>query len=83
MSKLTLEVKPGTTIQQAAIDAQSVADSIKRAVFFKFNSVECRALHGGNAELLADRCLRASRAHLLVDSSPSSPGAIIVYPDSD
>lgn len=81
--RVKLEIQPGTTIHQAAVDAQSVADGIQRAVFFDFNSVECRAIPGGNAELLADRCLRASRAHLLVDSSQSGAGAIIVYPDSD
>jgi hypothetical protein len=50
--KLKLEVEPGETIQDACREAQEIADKTSWNVEFKFNSVDCVAVPGGDENTL-------------------------------
>lgn len=56
---LTIEVAPGTRIEDACEDAVKLADTLGVIVWFKFNSVKCGARPGDDASLLADNWQRA------------------------
>lgn len=53
MSKLVLEIEAGRSIQDAANEAQRLANMTDTTVMFDFNGVECHAVPGGCAKALA------------------------------
>lgn len=54
MKRLTFTVEPGETIEDAAEEAQRIADATSWTVFFEFNSVDCFAVPGGDPVRLVE-----------------------------
>jgi hypothetical protein len=53
--KLTIEIEPGETIEDACNYAQDIADKCQWPVEFEFNSVLCIAQPGGDPAALYER----------------------------
>ena len=70
--KLILEIRPGRNIQEACAMAQKIADTTSMTVVFDFNGVECVALKGGQASVLAE-LQQEAQSH---KPSVSSHGAV-------
>lgn len=66
---LSLWIEPGQKIDEAARQAQLLADQTQRAVGFLFNSVRCVAWPGGDAERLSQAYHDALASELVVYSN--------------
>lgn len=53
--RVALTIRPGTSVHQACVLGQTLADKLEEPVLFTFNDVECVAVVGGSAEQLATR----------------------------
>lgn len=54
VASIDIDIRPGASIDSACIEAQRLADLLQIAVGFKFNSVECVAVPGGDADVLSE-----------------------------
>lgn len=69
---LTMEVHAGASIDEAAREAQRIADATDRTVLFEFNGVRCIAWPQGRAEKLVELQQEAQRTRLTVYSNGST-----------
>lgn len=53
-SYTSIEIEPGTAIEQACQDALRVANGLSIGVKFTFNGVKCYAMPGGSSDELAE-----------------------------
>jgi hypothetical protein len=74
---LTMNTFGGDDIEQVCAEAQRIADSVGRAVGFKFNSVRCVAVPGGSAAKLAERQQLAQRSEMVVHSDDVGTAIVI------
>lgn len=74
MYKMRIEPAAGSKINECAQDAQELADSLDKEVFFTFNGTECVCLPNGHVEKLVECFNLIRRKDILTTSIASSKG---------